>query len=89
MHTPEDDVMATTTQKTYSFTLTLAGIDELTIEIGDALYAVIDDGFLHSDGPLVYLDFDREAETLGDAIGSAVKDVERAGFAVARIDVGG
>ncbi len=89
MHAPGGDVMATTTQRSYSFTFTLAEIDELTIEVGDAIYAVIDDGFLHSDGPVIYLDFDREAETLGDAIGSAVKDVERAGFAVARIDVGG
>ena len=80
--------MVTTTQRTYSFVLTLAGPDELTIEVGDALYAVIDDAFLHSDGPNLYLDFDREADALGDAIGSAVKDVERAGFSVARVDVG-
>ena len=30
----------------------------------------------------------REAESLGDAIGSAVKDLARAGFAVTRVDVG-
>ena len=33
------------------------------------------------------LNFDREAATLGDAIGSAVKAVEGAGLAVARVDV--
>jgi hypothetical protein len=88
MHTSGGDLMATTTRKTYSFTLTLEGLDELTIEVGDAIYAVVDDGFLHSDGPAIYLDIDREAASLGDAIGSAIKDVERAGFAVTRIDVG-
>jgi hypothetical protein len=35
------------------------------------------------------LSFDREAGSLGDAVGSAIRDVERAGFAVARVDVGG
>ena len=80
--------MATTAQRTYSFTLTLAGLDELTIEVGDAIYAVIDDGFLHSEGPIVSLEFDREAESLGKAIGSAVEDVQRAGFGVARVEVG-
>jgi hypothetical protein len=35
----------------------------------------------------VLLDFDRKAESLGDAIGSAVKDIEKAGFKVARVEV--
>ena len=81
--------METTTQQAYSFTLTLAGLDELTIEVGDAIYAVVDDGSLYSEATTLYLAFDREASCLGDAIGSAVKDVERAGFSVARVDVGG
>ena len=51
------------------------------------LAAGCDDSTLHSTGPTVFLDFDREAESLGDAIGSAVKDVERAGFSAARIEV--
>jgi hypothetical protein len=72
---------------TYSFALILTGIDEVTIEVGDAIYAVIDDASLHTDGPAVLLDFDREAESLGDAIGSAINDVERAGFKVARVEV--
>lgn len=80
--------MATTAQRTYSFTFILAGVEELTIEVGDAVYAVIDDASLWSEGPSIYLDFDREADSLGDAIGSAVKDVERAGYSVARVDVG-
>jgi hypothetical protein len=72
---------------TYSFALILAGVDDLTIEVGDAIYAVINDASLHSSGPTVLLDFDRKAESLGDAIGSAVKDIEKAGFKVARVEV--
>jgi hypothetical protein len=80
--------MATTALKAYSFTVVLAGVDELTVEVADAVYGSgIDDALLRSEGPTLYLDFEREAESLGDAIGSAVKDVERAGFAVARVDV--
>ena len=35
------------------------------------------------------VDFDREAGSLGDAVGSALKDVERACYSVARVDVDG
>jgi hypothetical protein len=72
---------------TYSFALILAGIDDLTIEVGDAIYAVINDASLHTDGPTVLLDFDRAAESLGDAIGSAVDQVVQAGYKVARVEV--
>jgi hypothetical protein len=71
----------------YDFTLTLAGVDELTVEVADALYeAGCDDATPCSEGPIVYLHFHREAESLGDAIDSAVKDVARAGFKVARVE---
>ncbi len=59
-------------------------LDDLT---GQALAAGLDDATLGSCGGVFTLDFDREAESLGDAIGSAVKDVERAGFTVAGITV--
>lgn len=72
----------------YDFTLALSGVGELTVEVADRLYeAGCDDASPHSAGPTVYLDFHREAESLGDALGSAVKDVERAGYAVARVEV--
>lgn len=73
--------------KTHEFTLTLAGTDGLTIELADAVYALCDDAFIASHGSIVTIAFDREAESLGDAIGSAVKDVERAGFKVAKVEV--
>ena len=73
--------MATTSRKTYTFTLTLKGADELTVEIADALYeAGCDDAFLHSRGETLYLEFDREAASLENAVASAKADVERAGL---------
>jgi hypothetical protein len=82
--------MTTTALRAHSFTVVLAGMDELTVELADAVYGSgIDDALLRSEGPTLYLDFEREAESLGDAIGSAVKDVERAGLAVARVEVDG
>jgi len=75
--------------ETQEFTLILTGVPELTDELqGRLLEAGCDDASLWSEGDTVCLDFSRESESLGDAIGSAVKDVMRAGFAVARVDVG-
>jgi hypothetical protein len=96
--------MSTATQRTYLFTVTLAGVpmppDDLTDSewsdrmavvldelCGRVLAAGCDDSTVHSEGATVYLDFHREAETLGDAIGSAVKALEAAGYGVARVDV--
>ena len=73
--------------RTFHFMFVLSGIDELTIEVGDAIYALIDDATLWSEGPAVYLTFHREAETLGDAVGAALKDVQRAGYSVARVAI--
>lgn len=74
--------------KTYSFTLVLAGVDVLTPEMGDDLFeAGCDDATPSSSNGVVSVDFDREAESLGKAIGSAVEDVERAGYKLARVEV--
>ena len=76
------------TLKVYSFTLVLSGPSEVTEGLANALYeSGCDDAGVGSCEGVVTVDFDREAESLGDAIGSAVKDVERAGFSVARVDV--
>lgn len=80
--------MSRVATRVYDFTFTLGGVDELTVEVADRLYeAGCDDASPHSAGSTVYLDFHREAESLGDALGSAVKDVERAGYSVARVEV--
>jgi hypothetical protein len=73
---------------TYTFTLVLSGIPEVTEDIANALYeAGCDDAGVGSCDGVLTVDFDREAESLADAIGSAVKDVERAGYKVGRIVV--
>jgi hypothetical protein len=72
----------------YDFSVALGGVDELTAEVADRLYeSGCDDASPHSEGPTITLDFHREAESLGDAIASAVKNVERAGYTVVRIEV--
>jgi hypothetical protein len=76
------------TLKTFAFTLVLSGPSELTEDIANALFeAGCDDAGVGSCEGILTVDFDREAESLGKAIGSAVEDVERAGFAVARVEV--
>jgi hypothetical protein len=82
--------MATAVRKVHSFVVTLAAVSEITDAVEDAvLGAGCDDALLWSRDGNVHLRFRREAESLGDAIGSAVRDVERAGFAVARVEVEG
>ena len=80
--------MATVATRTSSFTLTLSGVSAITVEMADALFAAgCDDCTPGSSRGIVTIDFDREAESLGDAVGSAIRDVERAGFKVARVEV--
>jgi hypothetical protein len=69
-----------------SFIRPLAGIAEIAADMADALVAV-ECGDVRPGSPdgAVAIDFDRVAASPGDAIGSAVKDAERAGFAVARV----
>lgn len=73
---------------THAFTITLAGVDVLTPEMGDALeLASIDDALMGSRDGAVLLDFDREAASLADAVASAIRDVELAGYRVARVEI--
>ena len=72
----------------YSFTLLLSGVDELTVKVADVLYeAGCNDASSWSEGPAVYLDFDREASSLEAAIKSAMYDVRKAGLEVSRIEI--
>ena len=65
------------TLKAYTFTLVLSGVSVLTEEIANTLFeAGCDDAGVGSCDGVLTVDFDREAESLGDAIGSAVKCVE-------------
>ena len=71
----------------YSFTLVLAHVPEITREIEDSLFeAGCDDALLGSRDGIAYLDFDRVADSLQEAVHSAIRDVRKAGLTVARIE---
>src|SRR4029079_9205825 len=73
----------------YDFTLALTGITELTREIEDALFeAGCDDATLSLRCGRIYATFSREADSLKDAILSAINDVRNAGIGadVLRVD---
>jgi hypothetical protein len=61
------------------FTLILEGV-EVTDDVADALYeAGCDDALFGSSDGVVFLDFNREAPSLREAVLSAIADVEKAG----------
>src|SRR5262245_66171185 len=67
--------------QTWTFTLVLSGVRELTGEVEDALFeAGCDDALLGSRDAAVYLDFDRQAPSFRDAVLSAIAGVETAGL---------
>ena len=73
----------------YNFTLTLSGVTYETEGLEDALFeSCCDDALICAYGHAVYLEFDREAESLHEAIMSAVENVEsaRIGAVVASVD---
>ena len=62
-----------------NFVLVLSGVLEPDAKLEDALYeAGCDDAILAFRGGVGYLEFDRQAPSLGEAILSAIKDVEGA-----------
>lgn len=71
----------------YEFSLILTATD-VTDEQANKLYAVgCDDGSILSRGELTMVQFDREASTLDEALSSAIRDVEAAGFQVSRVEI--
>lgn len=74
-------------KEVYTFTLLLVNEHELTTDLEDALFeAGCDDGMLFSKNQVVYIEFDRDADSLEEAVVSAINDVESAGFQVARVE---
>lgn len=64
---------------TYTFTLILAGPDPTEPGVFSALEANgCDDALFGVAGGVVFADFDREGATIGDAVLSAIRDVETA-----------
>jgi hypothetical protein len=80
--------MSQVATRTFNFTLILAGVDDFTVELADRLYeAGCDDATFGTSNGVHFGRFSREAGSLGEAVGSAIGNVERAGLAVARVDV--
>jgi hypothetical protein len=67
----------------HHFTLILSGVSEISSELADALYSATggDIEFNMRDG-VAFLEFDRTAASLRDAVTSAIAQVEGAGVGV-------
>ncbi len=81
--------MSTTKKHTYTFTLLLHGADPMTKDNMRALErAGCNDALFGRRGTVSYADFDREAASFGEAVLSAVHDVESAlpGLRVTRVE---
>ena len=71
----------------HEFTLVLSGITEVTDDAANRLFeAGCDDGSFASRDGVAFIMFHREAQTLRDAIDSAIADVKRAGFGIVRVE---
>jgi hypothetical protein len=72
---------------TFEFQLVLNDLDAVNEEIADALYdAGCDDGTPFSSQGVAAVGFSREASSLEEAIRSALSDVNKAGYTVARAE---
>lgn len=72
----------------YEFTLILKEPLELTEDIADALFeAGCDDGTPGTCAGVFLIDFHREAESLEQAIRSAILNVKSAGYQVERVEI--
>jgi hypothetical protein len=73
----------------YQFTLILSGVAEITPELADSLFvATGGDIELNMSDDVAYVDFDRTAATLRDAVSSGIAQVEGAdvGVRVVRVE---
>lgn len=74
----------------FEFTLFLGGLSEITDDAANALYeAGCDDGSPASCDGAVWVTFHRQADSLDDAIRSAVADVQKTGLQIERLEIGG
>ena len=72
----------------YTFTVILADHTEMTEDLAEALVAAgCDDGLAGSSGGVAAVIFDRERESLEEAVRSAIADVEKAGCRAAWVKI--
>jgi len=75
--------------KTFDFTVILAGTDDLSEDDAEKLFETgCDDGTPGVSNQVAMIHFSRDATSFQEAIVSAKADVERAGFEVARVEIG-
>lgn len=75
--------------KTHAFSLILSGVAELSPELADALYAATHgDIELNARDGIAFVEFERKAATLREAITTAIREVEGAdvGVRVLRVE---
>lgn len=73
---------------TYEFRIVLDGAHELSEEIADELFAAgCDDGSPGTCSGVFVIDFHRHGDSQATAIRSAIADVARAGYHVARVEM--
>lgn len=73
--------------RTYHFTIILAAVDVLTEDMAEAIFAAgCDDCSPGSGGGIVHVRFHRQAKSLELALSSAMADVNKAGYSVAKVE---
>jgi hypothetical protein len=73
---------------TYRFTVILAGLNEISDDLAEALFETgCDDGSPWSSQGVAAVGFDREAESFEQAVRSAIADVQKAGCHVAWVKI--
>ena len=75
--------------KNYTFTLIISDVAEITPELADALYsATKGDIELNMRDGVVFLEFERKAPTLREAVTGAIREIEGAnlGVSVMRVE---
>jgi hypothetical protein len=70
----------------FDFKLVLDQV-EISEAEADALYGCCKDGTLITASGVTYMDFDRQANSLDDAVRSALADISAAGFRVTRVEI--
>jgi hypothetical protein len=73
--------------KTYEFSLVLTASEVTDDDCGRLFEAGCDDGTVVTRDGVAHIAFDREAESLEEAIRSATAQVRAAGFEVARVEM--
>jgi hypothetical protein len=74
--------------RNYTFTVILGDQTEMTEDLAEALAAAgCDDGLAGSSGGACAVIFDREAESLEEAVRSAIADVQKAGCHAAWVKI--